>query len=85
MWQQIILKANDLDKLLECLDNLASANDVAVFASTGYPILVVFSNKSFDKISKLVPLLNDYQPKDIPTPEIFDEINWKLIYGFHSF
>ena len=85
MWQQIILKSNDLDKLLESLDDLPSVVDVAVFASTAFPTLVVFSNKSFDKISELVPLLKDYKPKDIPTPEIFDEINWKLIYGFHSF
>jgi len=85
MWQQIILKGNDLDKLLESLDNLPSTNDVAVFASTAYPTLIVFSNKSFEKILRHVPLLKDYKPKDIPTPEIFDEISWKLLYGFHSF
>jgi len=85
MWQQITLNAIDLDRLLESLDELPNASDVAVFSLGIYPVLVVFSNGSFDKISRLVPLLKDYKPKDIPEPEILDEINWKLIYGFYSF
>ena len=85
MWQQIILKANDLDRFLESIDELPDASDVAVFASTSYPVSVLFSKGSFDKISRLVPLLKDYNPEDIPEPELLDEINWKLIYGSHSF
>lgn len=84
MWQQITIDTKDLERLLESFDRLPNETDVAVFISTAIPYRVIFSHKSFDKISRLAPILKKFIPIEIEAP-IFIKKDWNLIYGISFF